>query len=239
MSTLNERFVRIFEEMKSEINRLAGRQESYEMQLDLAAERSRQVARHRSLLRYVRDVRNAIQHPRHATPGHAVLISENFLKEVEGVLNSLKNPPRARTMCIPVGSLFTASLSSRIGNVAEEMRRRRFSHVPILDERRIVLGVFNEAAIFDYFWTDEILDASRDIQIAGIINHCKLDAGHTEVFDFVRPSTTQDELIAAFTGIKSESARVGAIFVTPSGTANEPITGMLTPWDVLRRANSD
>ncbi len=45
----------------------------------------------------------------------------------------------------------------------------------------------------------------------------------------------EDEIIAAFTKVGSDLTRVGALFVTPSGKPTEPITGMITPWDVLAR----
>ena len=136
---------------------------------------------------------------------------------------------------MPRGRLYTAKLTDKIGEVADAMRSRKFSHVPVLDEEGVVIGVFNEAAIFDYFWSDEIIDAGRDKPVKDIERHCSLDANHTESFEFVKPSMPENKIIAAFAGLRTNLTRVGALFVTPSGKSAEPITGMTTPWDVLAR----
>ena len=67
--------------------------------------------------------------------------------------------------------------------------------------------------------------------------HCSLKANHTETFGFVRQTTAEDDLIAKFTNLAGNFARVGALFVTPSGKVTEPLTGMLTPWDVLSQTS--
>ena len=40
-----------------------------------------------------------------------------------------------------------SSLTDRLGDLADEMKRGGFSHVPIVDERDAVIGVFNDAAV--------------------------------------------------------------------------------------------
>ena len=47
--------------------------------------------------------------------------------------------------------------------------------------------------------------------------------------------TPEDEIIAAFTRVRGDLSRLGALFVTPSGKRIEKMTGMITPWDVLAR----
>lgn len=233
MADLNLLFTQTFEALKAEINCRAGNQDSHSLELDLAVRRDRSVAKHERLIRYIRDVRNTLQHPRHNAPEPAIQVTEAFLGEVQGVLNGLQNPPRASSLCVKRGDLYVIRKSDMIGQIIDTMSAKSFSHIPVLDDQDKVLGVFNEAAVFDYFCSDDIIDARRDLTISEIFPHCSLDAKHTETFGFVRPKATEDDLIAEFTTVAGSFTRVGALFVTPSGKRSEPITGMVTPWDVL------
>ena len=234
MTDINFSFTQAYEDLKSEVNQRAGL-ESNSLELEKALQSDSSLHRHARMLRHVRDIRNLLQHPNHDAKAAAVLVSKPFLQRVRNLVEALRNPPTASSMSVPRSKLYTVKLTDKIGDVAEVMQSRKWSHVPILDEKDVVIGVFNEAAIFDYFWTDDVIDARRDMPIKDIERHCSLDARHTETFEFVRPSMREDEIIAVFTKIGGDLTRVGAVFVTPSGKPTEPITGMITPWDVLAR----
>ena len=92
------------------------------------------------MLIYIRDVRNALQHPKHRSDGHAVQISEAFLDEVQALLSHLRNPPTASSVGVPRKEIKTAGLTDQLGDLADEMKQCGFSHVPILDERDAVIG---------------------------------------------------------------------------------------------------
>lgn len=234
MTTNTEKFIRLFEDLVIEINRRAGEVGSHSFEIDKAARRDKGIENLQYMLRYIRDIRNTLQHPKHRALGHAVEISTAFLEEVEGILNHLKNPPTARSVGVSRKKIRTAAFSDRLGDLAAEMKRTGFSHVPILNEKDVVIGVFNEAAVFDYLWSETEQIVSRDMTIEAILPHCKLDAAHTETFKFVRPGTPIDDLAEMFRAIESPMTRVGAIFVTASGNSREPVSRLITPWDVLK-----
>ena len=72
--------------------------------------------------------------------------------------------------------------------MADDMKAGGFSHVPIVDEGDVVVGVFNEAAVFDYLWSESEKIIGRSMSVEEVLPHCRLDANHTETFRFVRPS---------------------------------------------------
>ena len=135
---------------------------------------------------------------------------------------------------MPRGKISAASPTDRLGDLADELRRGGFSHVPILDEHGAVIGVFNEAAVFDYLWSDSETIIGRQMRIEEILPHCRLDAERTESFRFVRPGTPIDHLIDLFLALASPTTRVGAAFVTASGKSTEPLQRLITAWDVLK-----
>lgn len=233
MTATTEQFIRRYEELVSEVNKRAGASGSFSFDIERAASRDGVVKKQQNLLRYIRDVRNALQHPKHQSQGPAVLISESFLAEIEALLEHLKNPISSGSLGIVRKDIRTASLSDRLGDLAVEMKANGFSHVPILNEDDFVVGVFNEAAVFDFLWSEDAKIIARTMSVQEILPHCRLDADHTETFRFVGPRVPIEELVDLFRAIQSPTTRVGAVFVTASGKATEKLQRMITPWDVL------
>ena len=228
-----EAFIRSYEKLVEEVNRLAGVPSSHSFEIERASERNGTVKKGRALLMYIRDVRIALQHPKHRSEGHAVHVSELFLDEVRALLRLLKNPPTANSVGVPRKQMKTAHLTDRLGDLADHMKRGGCSHLPILDQGDVVIGVFNEAAVFNYLWAEAETIVGRGMQISDILNHCRLDANHTEIFTFVTPRTLFDDLFETFLAVRSSTTRVGAAFVTASGKKSEPLQRLITPWDVL------
>ncbi|MGP9791071.1 hypothetical protein [Roseinatronobacter sp. NSM] len=236
MTETTERFIRLFEELVAEVNKRAGVSGSFSFDIERAASRDGVVKKQQNLLRYIRDVRNALQHPKHRSQGPAVLISESFLVEIEALLDHLKNPVRAGSLGIARKRIRIASVSDRPGDLAMEMKANGFSHVPILNKHDVVVGVFNEAAVFDFLWSEDAKIIERTMSVEEILPHCRLDADHTETFRFVGPRVPIEELVDLFRAIQSPTTRVGAVFVTASGKETEKLQRLITPWDVLGRA---
>ncbi|TJZ82005.1 CBS domain-containing protein [Paracoccus hibiscisoli] len=235
MDTSTTRFIRIFEALKTEINKAARAEDSERLELDRAAKATGVVYRNLQRLRYIRDIRNLLQHPQHKSTQPAVSITESFLAEVEDLLNQLQNPPRAGTLGVPRGQLSVASPDDKIGDLAGKILRDGFSHLPILDEDDRVIGVFNEAAVFAHLWAEDITLIGRDMTVSELMESCRLGANHTETFDFVAPRTPQENIAKMFSTVRNNKTRVGAVFVTASGNRHEPLQRMITPWDVLAK----
>jgi CBS domain-containing protein len=237
MSEATEAFIRAFEEIVGEVNRRAGAATSHAFEIERAAARDATARRHRDLLLYIRDVRNTLQHPKHRARGPAVEVTGPFLTEVQGLVRQFRNPPTANSVGVARRDIRTAQLDNQLGDLAQLMKRNGFSHLPILDERDAVIGVFNEAAVFDHLWAAPETIIGREMRVEEILSHCCLHAGHTESFKFVRPGTLLDDLVGMFMALDSPTTRVGAAFVTASGKPTESLQRMITPWDVLAGAH--
>jgi CBS domain-containing protein len=233
MRSLNEGFIRLYEDIAREINRRAGSPTSHSVEIERASERDGLVRRNRALLLYIRDVRNTLQHPKHRSDGDAIQISKSFLDEVEALLTGLRNPPTASSVGVLRKEIRTASLDDQLGELADEMKKRGFTHLPILNEKEAVIGVFNEAAIFDHLWAEPETIVGRQMTISDILASCRLEAERMETFRFIGPRTPLDDLVEMFLSLESPLKRVGAAFVTASGKETEPLQRLITPWDVL------
>ena len=229
------------EDIRREVNRRAGDRSSRSFLLDKAAKRDSFVKRKRDLIEYIRNIRNLLVHAEHKSrdKDHAFHISESFLKEVEILLRDFKNPPTANSVGVSREQIMTARLTDQLGVLADEMKQKCFSHVPILDENDVVIGVFNRAAVFDYLRTESKSIVERQTQISDILHCCRLDADHTETFMFVNSRKKRDDLVKIFQTIESRTTRVGAVFVTAYGNNSKPLKRLITPWDVLHSFRSN
>ena len=57
---------------------------------------------------------------------------------------------------------------------------------------------------------------------------------HVENFAFVDEKTTCIEARRMFEKIRGRNKRLSVIFITNTGSRDEPLLGMLTPWDVMQ-----
>lgn len=233
MNGTTEKFIRLFEQLVAEVNQRAGLPTSRSFEIAEAARRDGAIRKQQNLLKYMRDMRNALQHPQHMSQGHAFVISESFLKETEAVLNHLRNPVKSGNLGVAREEIRTAHLSDRLGELAGDMKANGFSHVPILDDNDVVIGVFNEAAVFDFLWSEDATIIERTMSVKEILPHCRFEADHTETFRFVGPRVLIEDLVDLFRAIQSPTTRVGAVFVTASGKGTEKLQRLITPWDVL------
>jgi CBS domain-containing protein len=233
MIATNEAFIRTFEEIVTEVNRRAGAVTSRAFEIERAAERDPTVRQNRDLLIYIRDVRNTLQHPRHGLLDPAVAVNDGFLLKVQGLLERLRNPVRASSIGVARSEITLAKPDDTLGSLADVMKRNGFSHLPILDDGGTVIGIFNEAAVFDFLWSDQETIIAKEMQLRDILRHCMLDEERTETFGFAKPGTQRDELVGMFRALRSPRTRLGAVFVTASGKRTEPLQRMITAWDVL------
>lgn len=233
MTETNEKFLRNYEKLRQEVNLRAGRPDSHSFEIEEAVRRDGAVRRQRELLKYIRDIRHFLQHPQHRSAGAAAIISSSFEEEVAALLEHFVNSPTAMSLGVPRKRIKTAQLSDRLGDLADDMKSGGFSHVPILDTDDVLVGVFNEAAVFDYLWSENEKIVGRSMLVQEILPHCRLDANHTETFRFVSPRVPLEDLVDMFLALQSPTTRVGAVFVTASGKSTEKLQRLITPWDVL------
>ncbi len=237
MSRVNERFIRVFEGLSELVNARAGRPRSHAFELDAACNRNKGIQKYRSVLQYMRDVRNTLQHPRHKASGPAVLVSEPFVAELETLLQKLSRSSTAKDVGVAKKDIRVGRPEETLGSLADLMREKGFSHLPILGQSDEVVGVFNEASVFAHLWREGETIVGRDMRLSDIMEDCLIESSRTETFQFVRPGTPLRELQSIFLSLHTPFSRVGAVFVTASGRQHEPLQRLITPWDILALEN--
>jgi CBS domain-containing protein len=150
------------------------------------------------------------------------------------LLAQISKAARAGELGVKVDDLCVATWDDLIHPLIETMKKNKYSHIPILNDGGIVVGVFNESSILDYLIRSGMASLIEpDATLAEIQDHCLLGADHTETFRFIGPLAPEDDVADIFVTVSGEFTRVGAVFVTPGAAADKPIQRMITAWDVL------
>ena len=237
MADTNEEFRQVFEEIKSTINSLAGLDESRQFEISEACRRSNRVKNRRQELEYIRDVRNAQNHPQQVSGQPTFVVTDAFVGVCRRIHAQLARAVPAGKLGVKRGDLCVANWDDTILPLINTMRENKFSHIPILDDVGAVSGVFNESAILDYLMASGMISMIEpETKLREIHKHCMIGADHVETFRFISPLASEDQVAEIFLTVTGMFTRVGAVFVTPDGEADKPIQRMITAWDVLAQS---
>jgi len=114
----------------------------------------------------------------------------------------------------------------------ERMDKNGFSHIPIIDKKRFV-GVFSVSTIFSCILLEPALRITPETTIRELGRMLPVDR-HIENYAFVDRHTTMLETRRMFEKIRGKNKRLSVIFITETGSREEPLLGMLTPYDVMK-----
>ncbi|MBQ4066882.1 MAG: CBS domain-containing protein [Clostridia bacterium] len=180
-----------------------------------------------------REMRNLLSHHGRINGAHAVLPSEASLNKLLEILEYAKHPPMAMYAATPASKLCCARLTDSISFVLETMEKRGYSHIPVLNKRGGLYGVFSVGTLFAL--AKENPKRSVDgMTLADIAAHLPAEKHTTEKFEFVNRDASLYEIKGLFKAPGPYHRRVAAVFVTESGSSGSKLCGMITPWDVFK-----
>ena len=182
-------------------------------------------------LNYCREVRNLLQHRPRIGESFPVEPSGAMLDLLRRVIAQVEDPPRARDIQVPLAEVLYKSMEDLVRPAMLEMAERGFSHVPIL-RRGVVEGVFSVNTVFDCLLKGEVLGIDGSMRFSDIAAWLPPEKHRSESFRFIREDKLVDEVSAMFEKAQSRHDRIGLMFTTRNGRAEEPIIGLLTAWDV-------
>lgn len=183
---------------------------------------------YRDRLDLCREVRNLLSH--HALIEHESLVSpsKHLIDTLKEILTFLKQPPLAITYATPFSKMMIASLDTPILELMSQMKKRGFSHIPVL-HRQQFYGVFSRTTPFHYLLQHQQfpLDATKTLSI--LKKELALDTHEQNRYHFISQQTTLYEAKTIFIKYR----RTAALFISEDGTPQTPLLAMLTPVDIL------
>lgn len=183
-------------------------------------------------LDYCREVRNLLSHnPMLKNKRYAVEPDDEMIALLEQTIEKVKNPKRARHICIPRNKICCRNMDDYVYPTMVEMRDKVYTHIPIL-ENDVVVGVFSENTLLSYLIDDEIVSIDESVKFADISKYLPIDKHTAESFRFVSQNMLLSEIDLIFADALKNVDRIGLAFVTNSGKPTEKLLGIISAWDI-------
>lgn len=131
---------------------------------------------------------------------------------------------------IPRANVFTCTMRDRISSVIGKMVKLAYSHVPVLDEKGKVIGVFSEGTILQTARTN--MRCPKTATIGSLVDLLPIERHTSDVFVFVPRNVTAETLHRRLKDAMQNGERIGMFLVTEHGKSHEPLLGIITAWDI-------
>ena len=186
-------------------------------------------------LDYIRDVRNLLTHRPRIGEFYAVEPTDGMLSLLEKLIDRIEHPLCAIRIAVPIEDVLSASLDSPVPEYMEKMYKRAFSHMPVLEEGKVV-GVISGSSLMNCVLYKQV-EFSDDLKFRDILDTFTFDQHPSETFRFVSRDTLVSDISDMFDETLRQEERIGMIFVTENGKADEELLGIITAWDVAAAIN--
>lgn len=176
----------------------------------------------------LRNLRNYLGHKPDTLKDTYFVISKKSIEILEDLINIVLNPKKIKEICIPLKHILTASLNDQVIPYFTAMEVNKFNLIPIINEGRII-GVFTENSLLRSFLKEEIVEIDKRTTFHDIFEFTKLE-NRQETFKFISENMFVHDLLKEYKEEFKNNTRLGAYFITKTGSSSEPITGLITTY---------
>ena len=192
--------------------------------------------KYKSEIKYCQEVRNLLNHKKKINDSYAVEPSVQMLSFIDSLIENIKS--RARCRDISVKNVCWRPLDGNVKETMQMMREKGFTHIPIL-KNNVVIGVFDENSLFNFLVSEGSVSISDSLTFADIKEYISIAGRETERFIFFGGNHYVDNLEDEFEKAHSRGGRIGIAFITANGKPDEPLQGIITPWDIISASSKE
>lgn len=185
----------------------------------------------REKLDICRHIRNLMAHSANMDGEPVVVPSQPVVDALIEVLDFVKKPPLAIDYATRGDRVLKVGANQKVLRVMELMEKNGYSHVPVMKEDRFY-GVFSSGSVMRYLLKTRGRGLNQDTTIKDLRGYLAVEE-HVENYEFVPADATYIYVRQRFEQVRARNKRVSVIFITRDGKPDQPLLGMLTPWDVL------
>ena len=230
--TRSEMFLKMYRVLEGALEkRYSGRRQGSSVVMEYLRDEDSEPYRYQ--LNVCREIRNLLSHNSDEDGEPVVEPSEAILSSLQEIVDYVTKP----RLAVDYGTLSDRILWAHANDPAIEimhrMDRMGYSHVPILEGGKII-GVFSPGVLFAYLEECGLDSLRSNARIGQMRNQFDLSGRNASKFMFLPEDTTIVQARAAFETHRERNSRLSVIFITRTGTREEPLLAMLTPWDVLK-----
>ena len=178
------------------------------------------------------DLRNSIVHGKTAAYEYLSVPLPHIVKGIERLRDYLLRPPRVLAK-IPRKVEIVDEVEPLM-RVLELIKDKSFSQFPVYHEGQF-RGLLTENGIARWIAHHAHHEMSL-IELADFaVKSVLREEEKRRTFEFMPETTTVDEALERF----AENSELEAVLITHSGSKNEKLLGIITPWDVAKLKNID
>ena len=185
----------------------------------------------RDKLDICRHIRNLMAHSANMDGEPVVVPSQPVVDALQEVVDFVNRPPLAMEYATRAERVLKVGPDQRVLRVMELMEKNGYSHVPVMKDGRFY-GVFSVGSVFRYLLRRKGRGLDPEATVKDLKGYLAVEE-HTENYEFVAADATYIEVRKRFEQPRAKNKRVAVIFITQDGRRDQPLLGMLTPWDVL------
>lgn len=161
-------------------------------------------------------------------------VSDDVITFLDELIDYLRNPVRAKDVMTPLSKLIYGKKEDFLYYLIEKIVKDGISNIPILDEEKKVIGVFNSDVLLNL--SLDKVKVNNETKILDIMNYVKLNNQLNLRFIFVTGEYEIDVLNDYFAFSKEQyKKRLPIIFVSVSGKETSQLLGIVSPIDLIRK----
>lgn len=161
-------------------------------------------------------------------------VSSDVLDFLDALISYLRNPVLAQDVMTPTKKLILGREDDLISVLILKVIEEGISNIPIVDEKNVVIGIFNSDVLLNLFVNNYHINENS--RIKDIKEFTSLESQLNLRFIFVTKEYEIDVLNDYFSMSKEiYKKRLPAIFVSENGKQNSPLIGVISPIDLIRK----
>ena len=181
----------------------------------------------------IRKIRNLMVHES-GIIDELFTVSDDVINFIDELIDYLRNPVRAKDVMTPLSKLIYGKKEDYLYYLIEKIVKDGISNIPILDEEKKVIGVFNSDVLLNL--SLDKVKVNNETKILDIMSYVKLNNQLNLRFIFVTGEYEIDVLNDYFAFSKEQyKKRLPIIFVSVSGKETSQLLGIVSPIDLIRK----
>lgn len=121
-------------------------------------------------------------------------LTDETIKKLEDILEEVRHPFMVLSKSVR-DNIYSATLSSSVKEVMQEMNKHNYTHIPIYDDKNHkLMGIFSEYSLYEYILNNEIVLIDNKTNFAQIIDYIKVDKVKERVLFETRNALYDDVL---------------------------------------------
>lgn len=183
-------------------------------------------------MRSIANIRNVIAHSDLDVDGdEGIVVAERTMRVLKDVIELLENPPLVEDVFIR--NMKYVKIEDSVSQTIAYMTRHSITHMPVLDKTRNLIGVFSENTIFTRLDREEIVAIDVAETLESYRDYLPIDCHKGEYFGFIGLQETLETAKDLFNQRNEEGKRLVLLYVTKTGRKDQPVLGVLSPYDLI------